>query len=80
MVAPGFFAPALHCLNTALVPPDSTDGMAFDLAINLQMLKYLQIINSLDRHDANRALDYMKFSKLLLVYHRFHMAEQHIEL
>ena len=65
VVCPGFFEEYLSTGSTAGTPPDSTDGYAYDIAINLQILNYLQIINSLDRDTTDKALTYMKDSKYI---------------
>ena len=58
-MCPGFFEPFLST-DTIGIPTDSTDGYAFNVAINLQILNYLQIINALDRETTDNALLYMK--------------------
>ena len=59
-MSPGFFEDFLNVDNTVGVPVDSTDGYAYDVAINMQTLKYLQIVNALTRESANKAIAFMK--------------------
>ena len=66
MVSPGFFEPYLTVDNTLGMSDYSGEGFIYDLAINLEVLKFLQAVNSLTASDAKGATDFMQWSKLCI--------------
>ena len=63
VVSPGLFEDYLTAESTARAYHDSAEGYAFDFAINLQTLNYLQTLSQLDDDKLNTALIYMQTSE-----------------
>ena len=67
MALPGFYEDFLNMDNTLGLPHDSADGYMYDFAVNLETLKYLQLVNALTPEAEDKAIAYMQSSKSL--YH-----------
>ena len=65
MALPGFYEDFLNMDNTLGLPHDSADGYMYDFAVNLETLKYLQLVNALTPEAEDKAIAYMQSSKSL---------------
>ena len=64
MVSPGLFEDFLTTENTAHVYHDSAEGYAFEFAVNLQTMYYLQTMHQLTDDKLMLVEEFMETSKL----------------
>ena len=63
LVSPGFFKSHLTSMNTADQYHDSAEGYMYDFAVNLQTLRYLEVLGLLHREETDQVLEYMQVGK-----------------
>ncbi len=63
VVSPGFFEPYLTTDNTNGLSDICGEGLMYDVAINLEVLKFLQSVNSLSAADEKTATDFMQWGQ-----------------
>ena len=63
MVSPGFFEPYFTTSNTIGISDASAEGYMYDIAINLEVLRFLYAVNSLSDADVRTATDFMQWGR-----------------
>lgn len=65
IVSPGFFEPYFTTSNTIGISDASAEGYMYNIAVNLEVLRFLNSVNSLRQSEVKAAMDYMQWGECI---------------